>query len=125
MISLGIGLTSDCNLSCAHCYRNQNQIDNLSLNDIQNVCRSISINSIGFGTGENGLNPQYLEIIDYLHTRQVKLSLASNGYTLSITPDEKLKYFNMAPRNAPMLQNQGLGFVTHFFPERNVGKQFF
>ncbi|MGW8303462.1 MAG: radical SAM protein [Desulfobacterales bacterium] len=94
MVSLGIGLTSDCNLSCAHCYRNQNRIDNLSLNDIQNVCRSISISSIGFGTGENGLNPQYFEIIDYLHTRQVKLSLASNGYTLAITPDEKLKYFS-------------------------------
>ena len=94
MVSLGIGLTSNCNLACAHCYRNQNQIDNLTLNDIQNVCRSISISSIGFGTGENGLNPQYLEIIDYLHTRQVKLSLASNGYTLSVTPDEKLKYFS-------------------------------
>jgi radical SAM protein with 4Fe4S-binding SPASM domain len=94
MVSLGIGLTSNCNLSCAHCYRNQNQIDNLTLNDIQNVFQSISISSIGFGTGENGLNPQYFEIIDYLHTRQVKLSLASNGYTLAITPDEKLKYFS-------------------------------
>jgi radical SAM protein with 4Fe4S-binding SPASM domain len=94
MVSLGIGLTSNCNLSCAHCYRNQSQIDNLTLNDIQNVCRSIPISSIGFGTGENGLNPQYFEIIDYLHARPIKLSLASNGYTLSITPDEKLKYFS-------------------------------
>ena len=94
MVSLGIGLTSDCNLSCAHCYRNQNQIDNLTLNDIQTVCRNIPVSSIGFGTGENGLNPQYLEIIEYLHARSVKLSLASNGYTLAITPDEKLKYFS-------------------------------
>jgi radical SAM protein with 4Fe4S-binding SPASM domain len=94
MISLGIGLTSDCNLSCAHCYRNQNQIDNLTLNDIQNVCQSIPISSIGFGTGENGLNPQYFEIIEYLHAKPIKLSLASNGYTLSVTPDEKLEYFS-------------------------------
>ena len=94
MVSLGIGLTSNCNLSCAHCYRNQNQIDNLTLNDIQNVCRSIPISSIGFGTGENGLNPQYHEIIEYLHAKPIKLSLASNGYTLSVTPDEKLKYFS-------------------------------
>ncbi len=94
MVSLGIGLTSNCNLSCAHCYRNQNQIDNLTLNDIQNVCRSIPISSIGFGTGENGLNPQYFEIIEYLHAKPIKLSLASNGYTLSVTPDEKLKYFS-------------------------------
>jgi MoaA/NifB/PqqE/SkfB family radical SAM enzyme len=94
MVSLGIGLTSDCNLSCAHCYRDQNQINNLTLNDIQTVCESINISSIGFGTGENGLNPQYSKIIEYLQARQIKLSLASNGYTLSITPDEKLKYFS-------------------------------
>ncbi len=94
MVSLGIGLTSDCNLTCAHCYRDQDHIDNLTLNDVQKVCESIPVSSIGFGTGENGLNPQYFDIIEYLHTRQIKLSLASNGYTLSITPDEKLKYFS-------------------------------
>jgi radical SAM protein with 4Fe4S-binding SPASM domain len=94
MVSLGIGLTSDCNLSCAHCYRNKGQIDNLTLNDIQTVCQSIPVGSIGFGTGENGLNPQYAEIIEYLHARSIKLSLASNGYTLSITPDDRLKYFS-------------------------------
>ncbi len=94
MVSLGIGLTSDCNLNCAHCYRDQKQIENLTLNDIQKVCESIPVGAIGFGTGENGLNPEYFDIIEYLHTRQIRLSLASNGYTLSITPDEKLKYFS-------------------------------
>ncbi|MBW2438586.1 MAG: radical SAM protein [Deltaproteobacteria bacterium] len=94
MVSLGIGLTSDCNLNCAHCYRDQDHIENLTLNDIQTVCESIPISAIGFGTGENGLNPEYAEIIEYLHSRKIKLSLASNGYTLSITPDEKLTYFS-------------------------------
>jgi radical SAM protein with 4Fe4S-binding SPASM domain len=94
MVSLGIGLTSDCNLSCAHCYRNQDSIFNLTLADIQKVCESINISSIGFGTGENGLNPEYFEILEYLRSRQIKLSLASNGYTLSITSDEKLQYFS-------------------------------
>ncbi|MGD1968101.1 MAG: radical SAM protein [Desulfobacterales bacterium] len=94
MVSLGIGLTSDCNLNCAHCYRDQDHIENLTLNDIQTVCESIPISAIGFGTGENGLNPEYADIIEYLHSRKIKLSLASNGYTLSITPDEKLTYFS-------------------------------
>jgi radical SAM protein with 4Fe4S-binding SPASM domain len=93
MVSLGIGLTSDCDLSCAHCYRDQDRIYNLTLADIQKVCESLEISSIGFGTGENGLNPEYLEIIEYLHARRIKLTLASNGYTLSITPDDVLKYF--------------------------------
>jgi len=93
MVSLGIGLTSDCNLHCAHCYRDQDRIYNLTRADVQKVCESIEISSIGFGTGENGLNPDYFDIIEYLHHRGVKLTLASNGYTLSITSDEMLKYF--------------------------------
>ncbi|MGD8991280.1 MAG: radical SAM protein [Desulfobacterales bacterium] len=94
MVSLGIGLTSDCNLSCAHCYRDQHQIENLTLKDIQRICESIPVSSVGFGTGENGLNPEYLDIIEYFNNQEIKLSLASNGYTLSITPDEKLRYFS-------------------------------
>jgi radical SAM protein with 4Fe4S-binding SPASM domain len=93
MISLGIGLTNNCNLNCAHCYRDQDKIHNLTLKDIENICENLEINSIGFGTGENGLNPEYFDVIEYLHRREIKLTLASNGYTLSITPDEKLKYF--------------------------------
>jgi len=93
MFSLGIGLTSNCNLHCAHCYREQNHIYDLTLADVQNICESIEISSIGFGTGENGLNPDYFQILDYLHHRNIKMTLASNGYTLSITPDEELKYF--------------------------------
>jgi radical SAM protein with 4Fe4S-binding SPASM domain len=93
MVSLGIGLTSNCNLNCAHCYREQDRIFNLTLTDVQKVCNSIEIGSIGFGTGENGLNPEFFQIIDYLHRLNIEMTLASNGYTLSITPDEKLKYF--------------------------------
>lgn len=93
-VSLGIGLTSNCNLHCAHCYRNQERIDNLTLADIKMVCDNLDIGSIGFGTGENGLNPDYFAIIKYLHQRQIRMTLASNGYTLSITPDEELRYFS-------------------------------
>jgi radical SAM protein with 4Fe4S-binding SPASM domain len=93
MVSLGIGLTSECNLSCAHCYRDQDRIYNLTLADIQKISESLEISSIGFGTGENGLNPEYFKILEYLHAKQIKLTLASNGYTLSITPDEVLTYF--------------------------------
>lgn len=93
MASVGIGLTNNCNLHCAHCYRDQDRIYNLTLEDIENICDSLEISSIGFGTGENGLNPQYNDIITYLKRRGIKLTLASNGYTLSITPDEMLSYF--------------------------------
>lgn len=94
MVSLGIGLTNNCNLNCAHCYRPQGKIDNLTLADIQKVCDNLAVKSIGFGTGENGLNPDYFAIIEDLHNRQVRMTLASNGHTLSITPDAELKYFS-------------------------------
>ena len=29
--SVGIGLTNDCNLSCAHCYRDTARVDHISL----------------------------------------------------------------------------------------------
>jgi MoaA/NifB/PqqE/SkfB family radical SAM enzyme len=63
------------------------------LKDIKTICENLEIESIGFGTGENGLNPEYLDILNYLHDYGVKLTLASNGYTLYITPDEQLQYF--------------------------------
>ena len=93
MISLGIGLTTNCNLDCAHCYRDHNHIYDLTLADVRKVCENLEIASIGFGTGENGLNPDYFQIVEYLHSRHIKMTLASNGYTLSITSDEALMYF--------------------------------
>jgi MoaA/NifB/PqqE/SkfB family radical SAM enzyme len=53
MASVGIGLTNNCNLHCAHCYRDQDRIYNLILEDIEKICDSLEISSIGFGTGEN------------------------------------------------------------------------
>ena len=93
MFSVGIGLTNNCNLHCAHCYRDQDQIHNLTLGDIKKVCSSLEISSVGLGTGENGLNPEYLAILEYLGSLGIKLTLASNGYTLAITPDEMMKLF--------------------------------
>lgn len=94
MVSLGIGLTNNCNLSCAHCYRDTDRIYNLTLSDIQKVSENLGIGSIAFGTGESGLNPEYFDILEYLKSREIRLTLASNGYTISITPDEVLKYFS-------------------------------
>jgi radical SAM protein with 4Fe4S-binding SPASM domain len=94
MVSVGIGLTNNCNLQCPHCYRDRGRIYDLTLDDVKKVCDSLQISSMGLGTGENGLNPQYFDILDYLKGRGIKLTLASNGHTLSMTPDEMLTYFS-------------------------------
>jgi radical SAM protein with 4Fe4S-binding SPASM domain len=53
----------------------------------------VEVGSIGLGTGENGMNPEYFRIIEYLKEREIPVTLASNGYTVETTPDDILKTF--------------------------------
>jgi MoaA/NifB/PqqE/SkfB family radical SAM enzyme len=91
--SVGIGLTNDCNLMCAHCYRDTERISSLSLEQVQRICQAIPITSMGMGTGENALHPEFIPIVEYLHGRGIRLSIASNGYSLTAIPDEILSAF--------------------------------
>jgi MoaA/NifB/PqqE/SkfB family radical SAM enzyme len=92
--SLGIGLTNNCDLACAHCYRDTQRIDNISLEQIEQICSAIPVDSVGMGTGENALNPEFEAIVLYLHQRKVKLSVASNGFTLTRIPVDVLRAFH-------------------------------
>ena len=91
--SVGIGLTNDCNLTCAHCYRDTGRIDHLSLEQVQRICQSIPVASMGMGTGENALHPQFIPIVEYLRQQGIRLSIASNGYSLTTLPEEILLAF--------------------------------
>ena len=89
--SLGLGLTNECNLTCAHCYRPTGGAFRLSLEDVQRTCESIPVGSANLGTGENGLHPQFNAITEYLLGRDIKTSLTTNGYTVEVMPDALLK----------------------------------
>lgn len=91
--SVGIGLTNDCNLHCAHCYRDTDRIEHISLAQIQQICQAVPVDAMGMGTGENALNPEFASIVRYLHERNVKLSIASNGYSLTTMPEDVLCAF--------------------------------
>lgn len=92
--SVGIGLTNDCNLACAHCYRDTQSINYLSLDQVKKVCESVPVDAMGMGTGENILNPEFVEIASYLSDRGVKISIASNGHSLTTAPEHVLKMFS-------------------------------
>jgi MoaA/NifB/PqqE/SkfB family radical SAM enzyme len=92
--SVGIGLTNDCNLKCAHCYRDMDRVDHVSLAQIKQICEAIPVDAMGMGTGENALHPQFASIVEYLHGRGVKLSIASNGYSLTTIPEALLRMFH-------------------------------
>src|SRR5260370_25489711 len=92
-LSLGVGLTNACDLACAHCYRDTDRIDQLSLEQVTSACECLPVRSVNLGTGENGLHPQYAEIVRALAARRLKLSLTSNGFTIDRSSDETLKAF--------------------------------
>lgn len=91
--SLGIGLTNACDLACAHCYRETERIDHLTVEQVASVCDCLPIRSVNLGTGENGLHPDYADIVKLLGERGVKLSLTSNGFTIERSSDETLRAF--------------------------------
>jgi MoaA/NifB/PqqE/SkfB family radical SAM enzyme len=92
--SVGIGLTNDCNLACAHCYRDTGQIWSISLDQVKRICETIPVDSMGMGTGENALHPEFIPIVEYLRERGIKLSIASNGYSLTAIPEKILSAFS-------------------------------
>lgn len=93
-LSLGIGLTNKCNLNCPHCYSRGEEEQFISISDIIKLEKELDICSINFGTGESYLHPQFEQIIKFFHTKGIKLSLTTNGYTVSNIDDEILKMFN-------------------------------
>jgi radical SAM protein with 4Fe4S-binding SPASM domain len=91
--SVGLGLTNECDLACAHCYRDTDRIDRLSLDDVRRVVENLPVRSVNLGTGENGLHPQFHEILEYLRERGTTTALTSNGYTAAVLSDDELRSF--------------------------------
>ncbi len=93
-ISLGIGLTNECNLSCAFCYRDPTRVDRLSLDQVEAVMERLPIRSVNLGTGENGMHPEFRSILEFLRKQPVKLTITSNGHSVSVLQDEEVLAFH-------------------------------
>lgn len=92
--SLGLGLTNECNLSCPHCYRDVRGVQRLSLTQVRAILERLPVRSANLGTGENGLHPDFLAIVEVLQAAEIKASLTSNGYSVAQLPDALLKGFH-------------------------------
>ncbi len=93
-ISLGLGLTNECNLSCAFCYRDPARTDRLSLDQVKSVIERLPIRSVNLGTGENGMHPEFKAILRYLRTQPIKLTITSNGHSVAVLEDNELLAFH-------------------------------
>ncbi len=93
-ISLGLGLTNECNLSCSFCYRDPSRTDRLSLDQVKSVLERLPVRSVNLGTGENGMHPDFKAILGYLRTQPVKLTVTSNGHSVAVLEDNELQAFH-------------------------------
>src|ERR1700756_1996095 len=93
-ISLGLGLTNECNLKCSFCYRDPTRADRLSLDQVKAVMESLPIRSVNLGTGENGMHPDFKAILAYLQAKPVKLTITSNGHSVAVLEDNELRAFH-------------------------------
>ena len=91
--ALGLGLTNECNLSCAFCYRDPSRLDRLTLEQVRAVMQRLPVRSVNLGTGENGLHPNFREILQYLRGQPVKLTMTTNGYSVASIVDSDLVAF--------------------------------
>ena len=113
--ALGLGLTNECNLACSFCYRDPNRVDRLTLDQVKEVMSSLPVHSVNLGTGENGMHPDFLPILDYLRSQSIKLTITSNGHSIAILADDQVRAFHDVefsldyPTEAEQDQQRGLG----------------
>lgn len=93
-ISLGLGLTNECNLACSFCYRDPTRADRLSLEQVKAVMDRLPVRSVNLGTGENGMHPEFKAILAYLKTQPVKLTITSNGHSVALLEDDEIRAFH-------------------------------
>jgi radical SAM protein with 4Fe4S-binding SPASM domain len=92
--AVGLALTDDCNLACAHCYRDTLDIGRLSLADVQALCRAVPVRSINLGTGENGLHPDFHAILAHFRAEGIRHTITTNGFSIAVLSDDELRGFH-------------------------------
>jgi radical SAM protein with 4Fe4S-binding SPASM domain len=91
--SLGLGLTNECNLACAFCYRDPARLDRLTLDQVRAAVERLPVRSVNLGTGENGMHPEFGGILDYLRRQPINLTITSNGYSTEVLDDAQVTAF--------------------------------
>ena len=91
--AIGLGLTNECNLSCAFCYRDPTRTDRLQPDLVREVLAALPVRSVNLGTGENGMHPDFGAMLTLLRAEPLKLTITSNGYSIAVLADEDIRAF--------------------------------
>lgn len=91
--AIGLGLTNECNLACSFCYRDPSRTDRLTLEQVRDVMARMPVRSVNLGTGENGMHPEFRDMLAFLRAQPVKLTITSNGHSIAVLDDADLSAF--------------------------------
>ena len=91
--ALGLGLTNECNLACAFCYRDPTRTDRLNLDEVRAVVAALPVKSVNLGTGENGMHPEFGAMLAFLRSQPLKLTITSNGHSVALLSDDEIRAF--------------------------------
>jgi radical SAM protein with 4Fe4S-binding SPASM domain len=61
---------------------------------VKAVVERLPLRSVNLGTGENGMHPEFREILEYLRKRPIKLTITSNGHSVAVLEDNELRAFH-------------------------------
>lgn len=90
--ALGVGFTNACDLRCGHCYRAAG-VEQLCAEDVLRAVEALPTRAVNFGTGENGLHPEFPALVAELLRRGVRLTMTTNGHSAAVLPDALLARF--------------------------------
>lgn len=92
--AVGLALTDDCDLHCAHCYRDTVDVGRLALEDVRRLCEALPVRSLNLGTGENGLHPEFRQVLAHLRERGVRHTITTNGFSIGTLDDDEVRGFH-------------------------------
>jgi MoaA/NifB/PqqE/SkfB family radical SAM enzyme len=104
-------ITGECNLFCAYCHLNTRPgpSQHIQLSYISNIvteCKDYGIFDINITGGEPLLHPNFIEIVELVHSSAIEISLNSNGTMITSDIAKKLK-------NLDIIKNTQISIDSH------------
>lgn len=96
-IVLGIGFTNACNMNCNFCYSKNNRKYSFRqpISTWKNfICKNAQfIDSVNYGTGENALEDDWFELVDFISTNypHITQAVTTNGSLSNILREDRRK----------------------------------
>ncbi len=91
--ALGVGLTNECNLACSFCYPRSRSPGPARTGTAADGARQPAGALVNLGTGENGMHPQFPQLLDLLRAEPIKLTITSNGHSIAVMDDTAVQAF--------------------------------